>query len=114
MFFKSESAGGHLKIQLAAPASNVSDPVGLGGALPRRICMSLGFPGAAPLGLGQALRDPARGGSCCEFLTHERKGEGRKLSAASWLPPHRSRCSDLIPLWAQTHPGVGTGLGALA
>lgn len=36
------------------------------------------------------------------------------MSAACWLPPHRSRCSDLNPLWAQTHPGAGTGLGALA
>ena len=36
------------------------------------------------------------------------------MSAACWLPPHRSRCSDLNPLWAQIHPGAGTGLGALA
>lgn len=78
MFFKLESAGGHLKIQLAAPASNVSDPVGLGRALPRRICMSLGFQVRPLSGLGRALREPARGGSCYEFLTHERKGEGRK------------------------------------
>lgn len=42
------------------------------------------------------------------------KGREGSVSAAPWLPPHRSRCSDLIPLWAQTHPGADTGLGALA
>lgn len=74
MFFKSESAGGHLKIQLAAPASSVSDSVGLGGPSPENLHLSW----VPRCGSSQALRESARGGSCYEFLTRERKGEGRK------------------------------------
>ena len=105
---------GILRYSLLPRPSNVSDSVGLGGPSPENLHVSRVPRCGSSLGWGRLLQNQHVVAVVMNSWPVKEKVRGGRASGALWLPPHRSRCSDLVPLWARTHPEADTGLGALA